>query len=380
MTTHVEAGRTMTIPRTSPGSTAAAAPAEPAAPTIVRHTGCPQWGLGWLVEERDDKRIYDFEDGQPHSIARAFWAKLEAVQLQGEELASLESKIKSLKVKPEPPKKPRQRTVTAPAITFDEQVARFTAAYEGGFGGAAYVAKERPAWVEPEAAPAASPESVAAPASEASPEGDGAAEQAAPAAPAPKKKKVKGGIEAVIAAARRELDAAELSAMNAAGNVEGILERVRRVHQAAGDLLHPLGDTIPFAKMAPEHHAPVAQAIVAALHGDGDASERYQAMVTALSAAKLETWPLATVLGAASKPSEHAFVKPSFYEKQALVIGFELGYERTPSAAGYGRMQALARAVEGKLREKGQQPRDLFDVYVFMWRTLSTAKSAKPET
>jgi hypothetical protein len=42
-------------------------------------------------------------------------------------------------------------------------------------------------------------------------------------------------------------------------------------------------------------------------------------------------------------------------------------------------MQALAREMADRLRAKGQEPRDLFDVYVFMWRTLSSAKSAKPD-
>ena len=42
---------------------------EPSAPIIVKHPGCPQWGLGYLVEERDEKRFYDFEDGHNHSIA-----------------------------------------------------------------------------------------------------------------------------------------------------------------------------------------------------------------------------------------------------------------------------------------------------------------------
>ena len=55
--------------------------ASASAPVIVKHPGCPQWGLGLLIEERDDKRFYDFEDGLSHSIAKAFWSKLEPVKL-----------------------------------------------------------------------------------------------------------------------------------------------------------------------------------------------------------------------------------------------------------------------------------------------------------
>ena len=49
------------------------------APQVVKHPDRPQWGLGWLIEERDDKRTYEFEDVQSHSIAKAFWPKLEKV-------------------------------------------------------------------------------------------------------------------------------------------------------------------------------------------------------------------------------------------------------------------------------------------------------------
>ena len=95
-----------------------AAAAEP--PVIVKHSGCPQWGLGMLVEERDDKRIYDFEDGQSHSIAKPFWSKIESVELAADEAFALEAKIKSLKVKPDAAKKPRVRTVAPPSMTWDE--------------------------------------------------------------------------------------------------------------------------------------------------------------------------------------------------------------------------------------------------------------------
>ena len=46
-------------------------------------------------------------------------------------------------------------------------------------------------------------------------------------------------------------------------------------------------------------------------------------------------------------PSEHAFVKPSFDEKQAAVLGFDLGYDRLPTAAVYGRMVGLAEQSHG---------------------------------
>src|SRR5262245_4068942 len=112
-------------------------------PLIVKHPGAPQWGLGYFVEERDDKRIYDFEDGQSHSIAKPFWAKLESVDLDEAEHAAFEAKIKGLKVKVSPAKKPRARATPKGTTTFDEQAARFEALFPGGFDGEAWQREER---------------------------------------------------------------------------------------------------------------------------------------------------------------------------------------------------------------------------------------------
>ncbi len=69
-------------------------------------------------------------------------------------------------------------------------------------------------------------------------------------------------------------------------------------------------------------------------------------------------------------------MKPSFFEKRAAVLGFNLAYDRAPSAEGYTRMQSLARELERRLRERGLAPRDLMDVYAFLWRTISPSKPA----
>src|SRR5215468_11906060 len=111
-------------------------------PQIVKHPGCPQWGLGYLVEERDNKRFYDFEDGQLHSIAKDFWSKLEPVELATEEVQALEAKIKGLREKAVPTKKPRGRPVPVVNTTFEEQLARFDGEL-GGFEGEAFIAQER---------------------------------------------------------------------------------------------------------------------------------------------------------------------------------------------------------------------------------------------
>lgn len=110
------------------------------------------------------------------------------------------------------------------------------------------------------------------------------------------------------------------------------------------------------------------------LYGDGAYEARFDRFVATLAEAQLATWPLATVLSALVFPTEHTFVKPSYYEKQAALLSFDLRYERVPSAAAYGRMQALAEDLGKRLTAQGQTPRDKMDVYSFIGRTLSPQK------
>src|SRR5690606_7289733 len=104
---------------------------------------------------------------------------------------------------------------------------------------------------------------------------------------------------------------------------------------------------------------------------------RFDRLVAVLAADNLATWPLATAPAALFDPEHHAFVKPSFYQKQASVLKMDVGYERVPASAVYERMQKLAIAAQAKLVEAGQSPRDLMDVYSFLWRMNSPKKPAK---
>jgi hypothetical protein len=311
---------------------------EATAPMIVKHPNCPEWGLGFLLEERDDKRFYDFEDGLNHSIAKAFWSKLEPVQLSNAEARALEKKVRGLRETRSSSGKSRPRAAAPDLKTFEAQFARFESMFPGGFSGEAFIAEER-----------------------------------GEAGKAPGKK-AKGFKESAVATAQRALGREELGKLLA--TPAEVVARVKEVHKAAGNLLHPLGDLIPFSKMPAERHADFAKATFDLLHGDGAFDARFDAFVAVLAKDNLATWPLVTVLGALVAPSEHLFVKPSFLEKQAALMGFDLRYERVPTAAGYARMVGLAREVERRLVDRGQKPRDMLDIYAFVWRTLSPPKKA----
>lgn len=313
-------------------------PAIASAPVVVKHVSCPEWGLGYLAEERDEKRFYDFEDGQSHSIAKAFWSKLVPVTLGTAETAALEKKVRSLRDQRSPSGKPKAKAVAVALADFDAQFARFLEVCPGGFAGDRFVKDERGATVE---------------------DGD---------------KKTKPGKAQAIALAQKLLSKEELDRQIAASSFAEILANVRAVHKAATGLLHPLGDMIPFNKMPAERDRAFAESLRELLYGAGAYEARFDKFVATLAEANLGNWPLATVLSALVFPNEHAFVKPSYYEKQAALMAFDLRYERVPSGAAYGRMQQLAEELGKRLTARGQTPRDKMDVYGFIGRTLSPQK------
>jgi hypothetical protein len=320
--------------------TANVSPATPSAPIIVKHSGCPEWGLGYLSEERDEKRFYDFEDGMSHSIAKDFWSKLEPVSLGAAEARALEKKVRTLREQRPAPGKPKQRAVAPVLPNFEVQVARFDELYPGGFGGDRYVKEER---------------------------GDEAETTG---------KKGKGGRAIAIATAKKLLAREELDRLIGEGKYAEVVASVRAVQKAAGALLHPLGDLIPFSKMPATEDQAFAEATRDLLYGEGAFEARFDKLVAVLAKSSLATWPLATVLPALVFPDQHVFVKPSFYEKQAVLIGFDLRYERVPSSAAYGRMRALVDELVKRLSALGKSPRDKMDVYTFFWKTLTPQKKA----
>lgn len=328
----------MAAPSANLAAPMTATPAIVSAPTVVKHVSCPEWGLGFLTEERDGKRFYDFEDGQSHSIAQAFWSKLEPVTLGTAETAALEKKVRSLKDQRSPTGKAKAKAVAVQLADFDAQVARFLEVCPGGFAGDRFVKDERGTIAE---------------------EGD---------------KKTKPGKVQAIALAQKLLAKGELDRLLGASAYAEILANVRVVHKAATGLLHPLGDVIPFNKMPAEKDRAFAESLRNLLWGDGAYEARFDRFVATLADANLATWPLTTVLSALVFPNEHAFVKPSYYEKQAVLLSFDLRYERVPSAAAYSRMQQLAAELGKRLTARGQTPRDMMDVYGFIGRTLSPQK------
>jgi len=158
-------------------------------------------------------------------------------------------------------------------------------------------------------------------------------------------------------------------------NSDGAIARVKEALSASG-LLHPV-ELIQVTAVSAENAPAYLAALNDLLHGSGDYAERFDAVVAALGVAK-PTWTMATVFAALVQPGEQVFVKPGLFQTQAKILGVPIsGYNTHPSGAVYVQFQALARAVRDKLAGGGNRPRDLMDVYAFIWRTLSPNKATQ---
>jgi hypothetical protein len=302
-------------------------------PSIYEHVTQPSWGRGILTSEQGDKRFISFEDGKERIFARDHWSKLSMVSLGEDEAAALVAKIRAL-IAPRSSgrsRPPRTRTPKAPPMPFEAQVALFQSQFPGGFGGEAFVERER-----------------------------GRAEM-------PTKQAYKA---AAIARARELLTPEAL-----AGEPTQAFALVQELLLAAKPMLFPQSDLLPLAQMTEEHQGGFAQALRTVLHGPTDAegaAGRFDQLIAAIHVEpKRPTWPMVTIMPALYAPERFLFVKPTVLQLEAAIIGQNVDYAPNPTGAIYQGFVAVAEEVKRRLEAAGQQPRDLMDVYSFIATTLA---------
>jgi len=305
--------------------------ANPPASSFYRH---PAWGVGIVVEENEGKRTLDFEDGVRRIVAVSF-GKLELVTPAPEQAAQLETMSKGIQraADAKPKSKRPDRPPPAPKMTFDQQIGRFEMLFVGSFGGEAYQREERGL-------------------------ADGTGKK-------PHK-------DTAIELAHQELSKEKLEQALSNGDFTSVLASLKNALTSMS-LLHPI-ELIRLTKMEAENLPSYVGALRDLLHGTGDFGPRFDALVTNLHV-KDPTWTMATIVSAMFTPGEHVFVKPSFFKDQAVILGIPVDYKSIPDANVYEQFRKVALEVRRRLEEKGQKPRDLMDVYTFIWRTLASPKA-----
>jgi hypothetical protein len=295
----------------------------------------PNWGAGLVVRDLPLHWELYFEHGGERKFVKSM-ATLVPVTISPAALAALEIKALARHSKSEFRTKSVARPRTSPAAkarfaSLAEQIPFFEKLFPGGFAGEVFMTEERGVL--------------------------GA-------------KGKLGYKEAAIALAQAELSLERFE--NADAQV--LFDSAKKVLQAT-TIVFPMEGAIPFAAMAAEDRATAMEALKDLLHGTDEYGERLQAFASALKmkdkkdAHKAASWPFATIFAAYMRPHECICVKPTAFASQAATLGMSVEKSQPVTASGYREFCEIATKTRESLLEAGHEPRDLMDVYSFIWRT-----------
>ena len=323
---------------TSAPAPAPLAPATPvvAAPKVMKHDLQPEWGMGLIVEDDGKYLVLYFERAGLKKFIKDKAKVLSPVTLTAAEMTALKAKANGRSKKPRPEgsakRKAKAKAVAkARFTTVADQLTAFEKLFSGGFKGEAFVEGERGK---------------------------------------PGVEGKEGLKEAAIAFAQKVLSKEAF----AKSTPEELFENARLLLKAT-NIVFPIEGAIPFAGMDPENRTKALAALKDLLHGAGDYADRLESFAGAVTlkdskgTLKAVTWPFATVFGALFDPNQYACVKPTALSLQGLTVGLNVEKSQPVKAEGYRQFFSVVKKTNEQLKTAGQQPRDLMDVYSFIYRT-----------
>jgi|SRR5476649_59114 hypothetical protein len=292
----------------------------------------PEWGLGLVVEDQPGNWVLVFEHAGRKKFIKEKAKTLVTVNLPPEALEQLKAKLHGRHAartgKPKS-KKPTKNVATF--IIFDDQLKSFERIFPGGFEADSFVNGER----------------------------------GAPGATGKLGYKTAG-----ISLAQAELSPERFESATPAE----MFDAAKRV-LGSTNMVFPIEGVIPFNSLAEEDRPSAMAGLKLLLHGDGDYAARLEQFAASMhlkdkaGKAKKVTWPLATVFGALYYPTEQICVKPTAYAAEGATLTLPVEKSQPVAAAGYRQFYKIAKATQEKLLAAGQKPRDMVDVYSFIYRT-----------
>ncbi|MCB9591151.1 MAG: hypothetical protein H6719_00340 [Sandaracinaceae bacterium] len=300
---------------------------------LYSHLKRPRWGLAILAAESDDKREYQFQDGEARTIKEGFWDLMQQVDQPADRAQKIVRELKGM-VRASRSREAASATVKVgpPPIAFEEQIGYLRKQYPEGLASESWIAKVRGST-------------------------DEATRRSRHRDPA-------------IAHAQEALAKEALEALIAAGEFGEIKKRIHQVLTATD--LTASSDTAPLRKLPEEAEEELASHLMDLLYGAGPYASRFDRFATGLAARTDERvrWPMASALSALVHPQEHVCIKPSVFREQARAVAPTFRYTPTPSGAGYVRLLEVAKTVRAQLEGAGEPVRDLMDVFDFIHVTL----------
>lgn len=306
-----------------------------ATPTLFTLESQPSWGRATLLDDKDGKLVLYFEHGGRRVFIKSQVKGLQAVELSAEEARTMDARLRGKRPQGSVAKKSAKAKAARPLLavfpSFEAQVRWFETLFPGGFAGEKFVSDERGA---------------------------------------PEAKGKKGYKTAAIKLAQEQLSPARLASATPEETFE-----VSKKLLGFTNLVFPLEGPIPFTSMKEEDRAAFVAALGELLHGEGAYGPRFEKFASSVRIWDAEgqgrkvTWPLATLLQALYAPAQHSFVKPTVFEQQALILNLTADKHAPVTSTAYERFLEVARKTSERLTAAGHQPRDLMDVYSFIWRT-----------
>ncbi len=319
------------VAHVNPGTTAPrVVPAEDA---VIRHVRRPEWGDAVLAWAREDKRAYQFEDGELRIFHQRFYHLLQATGRSADGEGAKERRLRQEARIAEDSRLARReaRRKGIRVVSLDEQIQRLKLEYPGGF--------QDQRWREDI-------------------RGQGA------------KRRLKRHRDAAVQEAQRLLGADVLGSLLEGRQHDEIWKRAVQVMKGT-DLIAP-SQVRPVANLPEDARREYAEALVDLLHGSDSREHRLDRYLQAVRAESV-SWQLATVLPALVHPDREVCIRPASFRRQAKYSLPGLKYEARPRGLQYEALRKLARLLEKRLTAAGEAPRDLLDVYDFVWATLRSA-------
>ncbi len=301
---------------------------------LFTHAKRPEWGVGLLLDESADPWTLAFEDGSRRTLGKAH-PLLEPKELAPSDRDAL---LKRLTPKKAAPARKATRASAHGArrtsATFAQQVAAFRRKFPDGFADPKYlrdVETKEPGEHR---------------------QNDGAVDDA-----------------------KTTLSHDTLAPLMKPGGYEAVHRSAVRLMSSQRNLVVRF-DLSRFSAMSSASHARFALALDEVLHGKGPEEARWDAYARSLKSERPATWPLLTLLPALHRPSEMVYVRSSLYRRQASVLDQPVPADALPSGRGYIQFRDVARQVRDSLTAAGHEPRDMWDVYRFVWLTMSPRSDA----
>ena len=293
------------------------------------HRKRPNWGRAILAWEQGEKRGYQFEDGRLRIFKKGFYDMFDVVDAPEDDdstlVSTLRSRARLIIERRDQAAEGNASTIEAP-YPFEDQLKIFINVYPNGFTDESWTKDRR---------------------------GEGAG------------RRLKRHRDPAIAQARADLAEDKVRDHLAAGDAAAIINAI--VDNLQNCDLVQRSKTKSIERLQGAEATELAEAFVGMLYSEEPMSTRFKRYVDAMPS---NDWRVITAPLALVQPEEHVCVRPSVFRKQAASIAPRSIYTARPSIHSYRDMRRMAQATFKQLEEAGQEPRDLLDIYDFIWITL----------